>query len=94
MEQEYKDLLTRSIQAMEVTANAVEVLKETSKSMNDNLITHNKGIADLYKLACEGNEVSRANNVLLMKYLRWSIIALFVFLGGAKILAEAKGLMP
>ena len=94
MDKEYRELLIRSIQANEVTANAVKILSETSKTMNDNLLTHNKSVEQLYTLACEGNKISEANNMLLMKYLRWSIIALFVFLGGAKILAEAKGLMP
>ena len=93
MDKEYKELLIRSIKATEITANAVDALKDASKTINDNLVSHNQTMANIYKLACEGNKISEANNKILLRYLRWAVIALVVALGGAKILAEAKDII-
>jgi hypothetical protein len=90
MDKIYEELLTRSIIATETTANALRILSETSKTMNDNLISHNSTMKDIYRLGCEGNEISRQNNKLLLTYLKWAIVTVVVILGGAKVFAEAK----
>lgn len=95
MDNEYKDLLTRSIRSEEALTSAVESLKETSKSINDNLASHNASIGELCKIAHEGNKLSEANNIILMKYLKWAILALITVLSGQKLVNEllvvAKG---
>lgn len=90
MDQEYKELLTRSIMAQETTAVAIDILKETSKAMNDNLVSHNKSITEICSLANAGNKMSEANNIILLKYLKWSVVALIILLGGSKIFAQVK----
>jgi hypothetical protein len=88
MDNEYKELLVRSIQSQEAMQKAVETLTTTSRTINDNLASHNNSIAELCKLAQEGNKLSEANNILLIKYLKWAIFALVVTLGGAKLINE------
>ena len=90
MNNDYKELLTRSIQAAEITALATKGLDETSQKINDSLLSHNKTMAEIYQLSCQGNDISKANNTLLVKYLKYAIVFLVLLLGGGRVLAEAK----
>jgi hypothetical protein len=87
---EYRELLERSIVATETSANAIKILSDNSKALNDNLASHNATMKDIYTLALEGNAISTQNNKLLLKYLKWAIIMLVIVLGGSKLFAEAK----
>ena len=95
MDNEYKELLTRSVRTEESLVSALESLKETSKSINDNLASHNVSLSEICTLAHEGNKLSEANNIILMKYLKWAILALITVLAGTKLMSEllvvAKG---
>jgi hypothetical protein len=90
MDKEYKDLLVRSIEATETSTQALKILADTSKVMNDTLLSHNNKFIELCAMSKEGNEISRANNVILIKYLKWAVAALVVTLGGAKVFEIVK----
>ena len=90
MDKEYRQLLERSIKSTEMNANAINILAETSKRMNDTLTSHNVNFLEMCGKVKEGNDISKANNVILIKYLKWAIILLVIALGGAKLFEEAK----
>ena len=93
MDNDYKELLIRSIQAAETTAMATKGLNETSQKINDTLLSHNRTMAEIYQVSCQGNDISKANNTLLVKYLKYAIVFLVLLLGGGRLLAEAKTLI-
>ena len=91
--EEYKDLFRQSVESQAKIASALEILKDTSKIMNDNLASHNKTIEEIYRLACANGEISKQNNKLLLKYLKWAIVGLIALLGGAEVLKQITNFM-
>ena len=81
----YENLLERSVKVQEGLLNATNGLSEAVKQLHENT----KNLNDKFVLHCQ--EISKISvdisdiKVELLKYLKLSILALVVILGGQKI---------
>jgi len=85
MDSDYKQLFERSVTVQEGTLQVLKNLEENSKKFNDSFILHQKDSEEVKRLVEQSHR-------LLLKYLRWAIIALIVLLGGREIVSFTMGI--
>ena len=89
MQDKYENLLERTTKSIEQNASVTNSMLEVSKSINDNL----KDLNEKFVLHCSNATAIKQDTDLikteLLKWLKWSIFALIIAIGGKSIIEIA-----
>lgn len=93
MVNKYENLLERTVVTQEGMLLVQKDLAKNMEKLNDNFVLHAKKVEDIECVVSKSQDTIQQAHTLLVQYLKWSILAIIVLLGGQKLISIVSALV-